>query len=183
MNALLEHFLQTDSGKVQPILETLVECHTKLDGLIRHQYANHTIQVIIDHKPEDVSRVVCDNFQDYASHQYANYVVQKCITTPACRDWLLEFARAFIDHKNTIETNWNSSVAIRRTLGNALKKRGEAEMARRLERNCPETQGQRQHQKGTNDTQGGWDNRQGWVRSQGDSRQYGTNEDASWWQQ
>ena len=162
VNVLLEHFLGNKQDKVNPILNTLVEDEVKLDGLIRHEFANHTIQVLIDHKPENISRVVWKNFPEYALHEYANYVVQKCIASPACGNWSLRFAQTFIEHREMLERNWNSSVAISRSLGNALWKQGERQMARRLEYCCSEAQNQRQFQKCSYNAHGRWSTSQ-WI--------------------
>ena len=162
VNVLLSHFLKNKQDKVKPIVKTLVEDEVRLDGLIRHEFANHTIQVLIDDKPEDICRVVWKNFPEYALHQYANYAVQKCIASPACGNWLLRFAETFIEHREIIEGNWNSSVAISRSLGNALKKQGERQMARKLEYCCSETQNQRQLQKWPFNAHAGWNTSQ-WI--------------------
>ena len=148
VNVLLEHFIRTDEGKVQSILDGLVEDDVKLDGLIRHEFANHSIQAIIECKPENIARVVCQNLSEYASHKYANYVLQQCIAKSACGHWVEKFTKAYIDHKDAIEGDAIAAVAIKRGLCNALKRQGAADMARKLEESCPEVPRQRVHEKG-----------------------------------
>ena len=80
-----------------------------------------------------------ENLPVYASHEYANYVVQKCIGERISSDWVVSLGQAFIRNKQAIQSHWNSSHVQRvdpkrvmRTLNDALFKRDEVKLVQQF---------------------------------------------------
>ena len=100
--------------RLQPIWEALVQDpddtpEDRVESLIDHPFANHTIQVFIEAPQSEklahhiICRVVQNNFAKYVVHPHANYVVQKCLLV-AGRYWLLQYAQAYIEHSDAIHS-------------------------------------------------------------------------------
>ena len=101
--ALLEHFLVRMPCKTEAIMKHMTDDQSQLDALIRDEYANHAVQIIVEYKPEEISTCVWFNFLAHATHPHANYVLQACISSPACIHWLTSFADAFMEHEAEIK--------------------------------------------------------------------------------
>lgn len=122
VNGLLEQFGTDDAGKVKPILEKLVGNKAMLDELIKDEFANFAINIAVDLEPDRISQAVRDNFRPYSTHEYANYVVQKCISSSACENHLPFFAEAFHRNRDRILKDGKNGEAIRKGIERAERR-------------------------------------------------------------
>ena len=156
VDAVLQHFLCDQRDKVEPILQMLARDSAKLHGLICNEMANHVIQTILQHMPDEVHKLIRRHFNWYAQHDHANYVLQTFITSPACGHYLISIAEIYLARWGTATPRLNSMRSIRRIILESLHKQGtDAALmtARRFESNPVSRQ---RHTSG-----GGW-HTQGW---------------------
>jgi hypothetical protein len=71
--ALLDTFGKTD--KMTGMISQLVGTPTALLDLITHEYANYTIQGIVEIQPDPIIQCVLNNFLHCALSNYGNYVI------------------------------------------------------------------------------------------------------------
>merc|ERR1719498_399932 len=115
---------------------------------IKHDFANHTIQQVLDFNPGPILHVIAENFAELAKHNCANYVVQRSIKKAQDSDdkfqklrddHVLKVYELFLEHKDNIMEHWRrqkdkekSGEEIARALDERLKGMKRIDLAMKL---------------------------------------------------
>ena len=121
INVLLDEF--GSSQRVAPLLDRLLDEPSGLAMLIVDEFANYVINAALDVEHERICQVVRTHFVEYATNQYANHVVQKCIEV-ATDAWVICFNDLFVANVDELASQQLISSCVRRTLETTLSKRG-----------------------------------------------------------
>ena len=133
-----------EEHQLRPIINELVENDDLLDTLMKHQFANHAIQLIIPFEYDRIAGLVYRNFAEYARGDYANYVVQACITHCDSCSRLTKLTDAFLHAYGDPKAQAGRAfLNIRRCFENKLAettfsdRQTKLQLARRLDDECP----------------------------------------------
>ena len=118
---LIKWLWDAKKDKLQPLIETLIGDGETLDSLIKNQYANYVIQLLIDYFPDPIETMVAKRLAEYAQHDYANYVVQKSIQVSTRGEWLIAIRRIFSE--DNLDDGSPRSNSIKLKLNAAIKKK------------------------------------------------------------
>ena len=93
------------------IFTQLIGTPAALLDLITHPYANFAIQRIMTVQPDPVIECILENFLHCVLNEYGNYVLQACLSSPACDERRPSFLTKFIEHKSQIFAECRSRCA------------------------------------------------------------------------